>query len=137
MAKQNLSDIQKKLKASISPLLKSVLDANKEVTKLEKSGYKVAINVWSHAGGYSEAFKTELGSCVKDFAKSKHANRSLEHLKKCLKRATKELTSLANDNYWVEITSIRPNGNRKLFVERIAVMLYDMDFGMPQMESQL
>ena len=50
---------------------------------------------------------------------------------------TKELTSLANDNYWVELTVVRPNGNRKLFVERIVVMLYDDDFDKPQMESQL
>ncbi len=137
MEEEKLSHIQKMLKRCVSPLLKAVLDANKEITKLEKAGYKVTISVWTHGGGYSEAFKTELENCVKDFAKSKRADRGLSHLKKCLRDVTKELTSLADDNYWVEITPARPNGNRKLFVEKIAVTLDDMDFGAPQLESQL
>jgi hypothetical protein len=35
------------------------------------------------------------------------------------------------------MTTRRPNGNNKLFVEKIAVVLYDVDFDAPQLESQL
>lgn len=119
-----LITMQKRIKL----LLALVDKANKLIDITKEAGYTVHINCGGSMGAYRSTNFAVVEKFEKDFSVGTAEVVDITPLKDALRKVTKELEKLENEQYCVEVTGRRPNGCDRLFVEEILIVLRDTGF---------
>ena len=98
-----MNEMQIQMKERIQRLLVLVEKVNNYVREAESSGYKVRLCCSGSMGFGATTNGTSLKEFSKDFAQGDGTVVSFNRLKASLRRVTKELIRLKNEDFYVEI----------------------------------
>lgn len=126
-----MNNIKQTIKKEIQLLLDLTYKANWKIEEYEKAGYKVKLGWTGTRLNNGSSVDFEIIEFSKDLIKTKGKTLSPLALQRILSKINKELDRLHKEEYIIELTGQRPNGEVKLYLKMVYFALYDTEYEQP------